>query len=120
MPAHAAGVAAHRARVVLVEADGQAGARDHDDVVARVDAAHGDELVVVADLDRDDAVGLDRRVVGEELGLLDGARRVAKTRYLPSVKSRVESTDWMRSPSRSGSTLTSARPFAVREASGSS
>ena len=32
-----------------------------------------DELVVVADLDRDDAVGLDRRVVGAELGLLDHA-----------------------------------------------
>ena len=45
---------------------------------------------------------------------------VAKTRYLDSAKSRVESTDWMRSPSRSGRTLTSARPFAVRCASGSS
>ena len=40
---------------------------------SRVDAAHGDELVVVADVDRDDAVGLDRRVVGLELGLLDHA-----------------------------------------------
>ena len=46
--------------------------------------------------------------------------RVAKTTYLPSEKSRVASTAWTRSPSRSGSTLTSARPFAVREASGSS
>ena len=46
--------------------------------------------------------------------------RVANTRYLPSVKSRVESTDCTLSPSRSGSTLTRARPFAVRDASGSS
>ena len=46
--------------------------------------------------------------------------RVANTRYLVSVKSRVERTACTRSPSRSGSTLTSARPFAVREASGSS
>ena len=46
--------------------------------------------------------------------------RVANTRYFVSLKSRVERTDWIRSPSRSGSTFTSARPFAVREASGSS
>ena len=46
--------------------------------------------------------------------------RVAKTRYLPSLKSRVAWTAWTRSPSRSGSRFTSARPFAVREASGSS
>ena len=83
-------------------------------------APDGDQLVVVANVDRDDPVGLDRRVVGAELGLLDIPLRVANTRYLPSLKSRVERTDWTRSPSRSGSRLTSARPFAVREASGSS
>ena len=46
--------------------------------------------------------------------------RVANSRYGASEKSRVERTDWTRSPSRSGSRLTSARPFAVRCASGSS
>jgi hypothetical protein len=45
---------------------------------------------------------------------------VAKTRYLPSLKSRVACTAWTRSSSRSGSRFTSARPFAVRCASGSS
>ena len=71
--AHAGGVAPHRAHVGLGEAHGQAGARDHDDLVVGVDRAHGEQLVVVADVDRDDAVGFDRRVVGEQLGLLDGA-----------------------------------------------
>src|SRR4051794_22843136 len=62
------------------------------------------------------------------IGVLYSANRVfltspffvPKTRYSASAKSRVESTDWIRSPSRSGRTLTNARPFAVREASGSS
>ncbi len=49
------------------------GAGDHDDLVVSVHGAHGEQLVVVADVDRDDAVGLDRGVVGEQLGLLDGA-----------------------------------------------
>ena len=61
------------ARVGLGEADRQAGLRDHDDLVVRVDRAHGEQLVVVADVDRDDPVGFDRRVVGEELRLLDRA-----------------------------------------------
>src|SRR4029078_4753017 len=60
--AHAAGVAAHRARVLLLEAHGQALLGDHQDLLARVDAAHGDELVVVADLYGADAVRPDRRV----------------------------------------------------------
>ena len=64
---------AHRARLGLGEADREALLGDHEDLLAGVDAAHGDELVVVADVDRDDAVGLDRRVVGAELGLLDRA-----------------------------------------------
>ena len=38
-----------------------------------VDGADGQQLVVVADVDRDDPVGFDRRVVGLQLGLLDGA-----------------------------------------------
>ena len=46
--------------------------------------------------------------------------RVANTRYRPSLKSRVDSTDCTRSPSRSGRRLTSARPLAVRACSGRS
>src|SRR5205807_9750979 len=61
--AHAGGVAAHRARVGLGEAHGEAGAGDHDDLVVGVHRPHGEQLVVVADLDRDDPVGFDRRVV---------------------------------------------------------
>jgi len=45
--------------------------------------------------------------------------RVAKTTNSVSEKSRVETTAWMRSPSASGRMLTSARPLAVRWASGS-
>ncbi len=45
---------------------------------------------------------------------------VAKARNLPSLKSRVGITAITRSPSASGSTLTSALPRAVREPSGSS
>ena len=45
---------------------------------------------------------------------------VANARYWPSVKSRVGITAITRSPSRSGSTLTSALPRAVRAPSGSS
>ena len=71
--AHAAGAAAHRPGVALAEADGEAGMRDHQDLVVRVDPADRDELVVLADVDRDDPVGLDRRVVERELGLLDDA-----------------------------------------------
>ena len=37
--------------------------RDHHDLVVGVDGAHGQQLVVIADVDRDDAVGFDRRVV---------------------------------------------------------
>ena len=45
---------------------------------------------------------------------------VAKTRNLSSLKSRVGITAMTRSPSRSGSTFTSACPLWVREPSGSS
>ena len=43
------------------------------DVVFARGEPHLDQLVAVADLDRDDPVGADRRVVGEELGFLDQA-----------------------------------------------
>src|ERR671916_412955 len=47
------------------------GVRHHQDLVPLVAPPHGDQLVVVADVDRDDPVGLDRRVVERELGFLD-------------------------------------------------
>ena len=72
--AHARGVAAHGAGVGLGEADGEPGAGDHDDLVFGIHRTHRQQLVVVTDVDRDDAVGPDRRVVGHQLGLLDGAR----------------------------------------------
>ena len=78
--AHAGRVAAHRARVGLGEAHRQPGLGDHDDLVVGVDGPHGEQLVVVADVDRDDPVGFDRRVVGRELGLLDGARCASRRR----------------------------------------
>ena len=65
--------AAHRAHVALVEADRLAAAGDHQDVVVAVGEPDADELVVLAHLDRDDPVRLQRRVVLEELGLLDDA-----------------------------------------------
>ena len=54
-----------------MEADRLAHPRDHQHVVAVAREPHADELVVVAELDRDDPVGLERRVVRGELGLLD-------------------------------------------------
>ncbi len=72
--AHAGRVAAHGARVGLGEPHREAGVGDHDDLVVRVDGSDGQQLVVIADLDRDDAVGFDRRVVGLKLGLLDRPR----------------------------------------------
>ena len=50
-----------------------AGLGDEQDVVVARGEPHLDQLVAVADLDRDDPVGADRRVVGEELGFLDQA-----------------------------------------------
>ena len=71
------------------------GARDHQDVVVAGGAAHGDELVLVADVDRDDAVGVDRRVVGAELGLLDDpvARREDEEAALGVVARREHRLD---------------------------
>jgi hypothetical protein len=103
-----------------VEAHGQAGLGDHDDLVARIDPPHRDELVVVADVDGDDAVRLDRRVVGQELRLLDdaGLRREDEELRLAEVPGGDDGLDPL--PSRSGRTFTSARPLEVRDASGSS
>ena len=56
-------VAAHRARLLSVEADGLTHPRDHEDVVALAREPDADQLVVLAQLDRDDPVGLQRRVV---------------------------------------------------------
>ncbi len=74
--AHPRGVSAHRAGVGLGEPHGKTGLGDHDDLVVRVDGAHRQELVVVADLDGDDSIGFDRCVVGLQIGLLD--RSVAR------------------------------------------
>ena len=73
MPGDARGGAAHRAHVALVEADRLAEPRDHQDVVVAVGEPDADQLVALAHLQRDDPVGLERRVVLEELRLLDHA-----------------------------------------------
>src|SRR3954454_23436921 len=72
-PLHARSVAPHRADFLLVEADRLTELRDHQDVVVTGRVPHADELVALAHLDRDDAVRLERRVVGLELRLLDDA-----------------------------------------------
>src|SRR5260221_5010187 len=66
-------IAAHRAHLLLVEADRLAELRDHEDVVVTRGVAHADELVALAHLDRDDPVRLQRRVVRGELRLLHDA-----------------------------------------------
>src|ERR671931_625291 len=65
------GIAAHRASLLLAKANRLALARDHENVVAARRMLNRDELVVIAQLDRDDPVGLEGRVVRRELGLLD-------------------------------------------------
>ena len=62
---------AHRADVLLVEAHRLSKTRHHQDVVVTISETHADQLVVLAHLERNDPVGLERRVVLEELGLLD-------------------------------------------------
>ena len=74
-PLDARGVAAHRSHRLLGEARGVAGLRDQQHVVVAGGQPHLHQLVAVADLDRDDPVRPDRRVVGGELGLLDQALR---------------------------------------------
>ena len=64
-------VAAHRTHLLAVEANRLAHPRHHQHVVAFAREPHADELVVLAELDRDDPVGLERRVVRGELRLLD-------------------------------------------------
>src|SRR5215211_5966898 len=78
----AGGVAAHRAHLGLREAGGVAGLRHQQDVLVPLGEADPDELVAVADLDGDDAVGLDLRVVGDELRLLDHALRGGEDQVL--------------------------------------
>src|SRR4051812_45318925 len=56
-----------------MEPDRLALARDHEDVVLARRVPNADELVALAHLDRDDPVGLERRVVRSKLGLLDDA-----------------------------------------------
>jgi hypothetical protein len=66
----AGGIASHRPHVLLGKANRLPGARDHQHVVVPARVADADELVALAHLDRDDAVGLQRRVVRLELRLL--------------------------------------------------
>ena len=54
--AHAHGAAAHGAGLGLVPQDGLAGGGHHDDLLARRHALHGDELVIVLQVDGDEAV----------------------------------------------------------------
>src|SRR6185437_3553523 len=70
--AHAPGRAAHRADVLLAEANRPAVARADEDVGRALGDAHGDEIVILGDRQRDDARVAD---VGEgvERGLLDVA-----------------------------------------------
>src|SRR5690606_12268469 len=70
--AYAGRAAAHRAYVVLAEADRHAVATDHEDVVAAAGLDHLDQLVAVAQVDRDQSVA-PARVVLVERRLLDGA-----------------------------------------------
>ena len=67
-------VAAHRARLGLVEADGLSGAAHHHDLHAGSHATHGDELVGIAQVDGDEAVGA-HVLVRVERRLLDHAMR---------------------------------------------
>jgi hypothetical protein len=69
---HTAGVAAHRAHLVLVEPDGHADLRDHEDVVGAAGLDHPHQFVVAAQVDRDQAVTTPR-VVLVERGLLHRA-----------------------------------------------
>ena len=73
MPSTPSGVAAHRADVVLVEADGLAFGGHQDEVVVPRGVPHRHQLVVVGEVDGDDPVGLQRGGVVEEAGLLDDA-----------------------------------------------
>ena len=68
----AGGGPAHGAEVLLVEADGEAVVGGEEDDLLAVGDFGGDELVVLVDVDGDDAAGHDVREVFEG-GLLDGA-----------------------------------------------
>ena len=67
-------VTTHGPRLGLVEADGLAGAAHHHDLHARCHAAHGDELVGIAQVDGDEAVEA-HVLVRVEGRLLDHAMR---------------------------------------------
>src|SRR5918998_1231229 len=85
-PLDARGRPAHGPRVALLKADALAVAAHHDDVGAVRDLAHGDQLVVVGEVDRDDPVCLKRRVVLQEVRLLDDAVPGGKEQVLGLVE----------------------------------
>ena len=94
MPAHAGGRAAHRADLVLVEADRHAPAGDHEDVVAAAGLDDPHELVAVAQVDGDQAVAA-TRVVGVERRLLHrplagGEEQVALAGEVAGVDDRLD------------------------------
>src|ERR1017187_553572 len=68
----AGGGTAHGAEILLVEADGHAVVSGEEDDLLAVGDAGDDELVILLDVDGDDAAGHDVREVLER-GLLDGA-----------------------------------------------
>ena len=117
--AYAARRAAHRAHLLLGEADGAAVARAEEDVARALGDADAHELVAVVDGERDDARGADVRERVER-GLLDHAlpRRHDDEGALGELAHGSIATT--RSPSWSGTRLTSALPFAVRARLGSS
>jgi hypothetical protein len=119
-PANALGGAAHGSRTAFVEADRLSLTRDHEDVVVARRVQDRDELVLVAELDRDDPVRLEIRVVLREAVFLTTPFFVARTRYSASPKSRVAISVRTLSPCARGRRLTSARPFDCRLPSGSS
>ena len=100
--AHAAGVAAHLADLVLVEADRHAPVGDDHQVVVAAGGDDPHDLVAVAQVDGDQALA-PRLVVLAEGGLLHLPLAVAKTRNL----------SW------SGSRWSSRSPGSTRSAAGS-
>ena len=77
--ADAVGRPAHRPRVGLGEADRHAVARADHEILAAVGFRHGDQPVVVVDLNRDDAGGARIRERAE-IGLLDRALAACPSR----------------------------------------
>src|SRR5215217_1591075 len=70
---HSGRSAAHRSCVGLLEADALPVAGDDNELVALRGVADGDQLVLAGEVDRDDPIALQGRLVLQEPGLLDDA-----------------------------------------------